>query len=215
MAGRTFGNPRFYERRAAAYNAMVRSPLYNRVAWGTSPERFEEFAARAVGSASGPFLEVAAGTASATRLAHIAGRRQTTLIDTAAPMLEIAEKSIAAAAGGEVPEWITFECRDLLDAAPGARYETILGMGLLHLVPEVPVVADALLGQLQPTGTLYFTSLIRGSRRSSAYLDLLHRSGEIVAPRSLEELRGELTRSGASRVRIYNHGSMAYAELSP
>lgn len=194
---------------------MVRSPLYNRLAWGTHPGRFEEFAARAVGSGSGPLLEVAAGTASPTRLAHIAGRRQTTIVDSAAPMLKIAEKSIAVAAGGKVPEWISFECRDLLDAAPGASYETILGMGLLHLVPELPVVVDTLLDQLQPTGTLYFTSLIRGSRRSSAYLDLLHRSGEVAAPRTLDELRTELTRSTASRVRVYNHGSMAYAELTP
>ncbi|WP_458115902.1 hypothetical protein [Arthrobacter sp. D2-10] len=214
MAPQFFGNPRFYERRAAAYNAMVRSPLYNRVAWGTHPGRFEEFAARAVGSASGPLLEVAAGTASPTRLAHIAGRRQTTLVDSAAPMLEIAAKSIASAAGGTVPDWITFQCRDLLDAAPGVRYETILGMGLLHLVPDVPTVVNALLDQLEPTGTLYLTSLIRGSRRSSSYLDLLHRSGEVVAPRTLDELRSELARSSASRVRVYNHGSMAYSELS-
>lgn len=215
MAAQTFGNPRSYERRAAAYDAMVRSPLYNRLAWGTHPQRFEEFAARVVGSAPGPLLEVAAGTASATRLAHIAGRRRTTLIDTAAPMLEIAERSIAAAAGGTVPEWITFECRDLLKPAPGVSYETILGMGLLHLVPDVTTVVNALLGQLQPTGTLYFTSLIRGSRRSSAYLNLLHRSGEVEAPRTLDELRGELARSSASRVRVHNHGSMAYAELTP
>lgn len=215
MTGQFFGNPRFYERRAAAYNAMVRSPLYNTVAWGTHPERFVEFAARAVGSASGPLLEVAAGTASATRLMHIAGRRQTTIVDSSAPMLEIAERSIAAAAGGSVPEWIGFECRDLLEAAPGDSYETILGMGLLHLVPDVPVVVDALLDQLQSTGTLYFSSLIRGTRRSSAYLDLLHRSGEVAAPRTLGELRAELMRSRASRVEVYNHGSMAYAELSP
>ncbi|WP_323959753.1 methyltransferase domain-containing protein [Arthrobacter sp. JZ12] len=209
-----FGNPDFYRRRAAVYDSMVGSPLYNRVAWGTKPEQFVEFAARAFGSADGPLLEVAAGTASATKVLHVASRRTTTLVDAAAPMLQIAERAIAVAAGGTVPERIHFECRDMLEPASGTRYQTILGLGLLHLVDDVPRLIDALLDQLSPGGTLFLSSLFRGSRRSAAYLSLLHRSGEVVTPRSLEELRQEVSRSSASSARITSEGSMAYVEVS-
>ncbi len=40
-----------YDRRAAAFDAMVGSPLYNRIAWGTSPDAYRTFAAQAVASA--------------------------------------------------------------------------------------------------------------------------------------------------------------------
>lgn len=207
-----FGNPEFYRRRAAAYDAMVRSRLYNSAAWGTRPDDFVEFAARAFGSDDGPLLEVAAGTASATRALHVASRRDTTLVDSAAPMLRIAERAIAGAAGGSVPTRISFECRDMLEPASGTKYRTILGLGLLHLVDDVPRVVDALLDQLSPGGGLFLSSLFRGSRRSAAYLALLHRSGEVVTPRSLEELRQQIERSSATGVRITSRGSMAYVE---
>lgn len=54
-----------YDRRAALYDRLVRSPTYNRVAWNTRPVDYTAFATRAFASGSGPLLEVAAGTAAA------------------------------------------------------------------------------------------------------------------------------------------------------
>ncbi|WP_125613096.1 class I SAM-dependent methyltransferase [Specibacter cremeus] len=210
MADHVFGNPRFYDRRAAAYDAMVSSPLYNRIAWGTHPDDYAAFAARAMGSARGPLLEVAAGTASATAVLHVASGRETTLVDLSRPMLARAERAIARAAGGTVPARIRFECRDLLVPIDGAHYETILGLGLLHLVDDVPGLVDGLAAQLEPGGALYLASLVTGSRLSTAYLNLLHRRGEVAAVRSAVQLRAAVARSRMRDVTVTGRGSMAY-----
>ncbi len=89
-----------YDRRAAVYDRLVRSPLYNRVAWSTSPDDYADFAAGAIASSSGPLLEVAAGSAAATAELHARSTRPTVLVDRARPMLERAAQRIAASRPG-------------------------------------------------------------------------------------------------------------------
>lgn len=214
MGTNSFGNPDFYQRRAGAYDAMVSSRLYNRLAWGTRPDDYAAFAARAIGSGSGPLLEVAVGTAAATALLHVASRRATTLVDMSAPMLEHAAASIRHAAGGQVPERITFECRDMLAATDDRRYETILGLGLLHLVPDAAAVLDGLGRQLAETGSIRLASLIRGPARSNAYLKLLRAHGDIARIRTAGELYELALDSGIGTVSVSHAGSMAYVTIS-
>lgn len=89
------GSP--YDRRAAVYDRLVRSGLYNHLAWSTSPEHYTRFAAAAICPAGGPLLEVAAGSAAATAELHACSRRTTVLVDLSRPMLERAAQRIAAA----------------------------------------------------------------------------------------------------------------------
>jgi SAM-dependent methyltransferase len=205
-----FGNREFYARRARAYDAMLGSGLYNRVFWGTSPEDYAGFAARAIASGDGPLLEVAVGTARATALLHVAGRRRTTLVDLSEPMLELAAASIRRAAGGAIPDRITLECRDMLAPEPGLRHQTILGLGLLHLVPDVRAVVAGLGEQLRDGGSLHLASLVRGSVRSNAYLKLLKRHGDIAEIRTADELREEARDAGVGTVSVARRGAMAY-----
>src|SRR5688500_5856184 len=51
-----------YDRRAAAYDRVVGSRLYNRVLWGSSPAAYAAFAARAVSSDAGPMLDAGCGS---------------------------------------------------------------------------------------------------------------------------------------------------------
>ncbi len=97
-------------------------------------------------------------------------------------MLELARESIRQASGGQIPARITLECRDMLAQDGGQRYGTILGLGLLHLIPDLGPVFAGLGAQLEDHGTLYLASLIRGSARSNAYLKLLKSQG--ILPKS-------------------------------
>lgn len=214
MSESFFGNPGNYARCAKTYDAMIGSRLYNKVFWGTDPRQYSIFAAQAIGSGQGPLLEVAAGTAQATATLHVASARETTLVDMSAPMLELAGESIARAAGGTLPERITLECRDML--APGAdrRYETILGLGLLHLVPDVTATVGALGRQLEEHGKLFLASLVKGSARSNAYLALLKAHGDIACIRTANELFDQVRASGLGPVTLSRRGSMAYVEIS-
>jgi SAM-dependent methyltransferase len=209
-----FGDPAYYARWAKAYDTMAGSTLYNKVFWGSNPREYAIFAARAIASGKGPLLEVAVGTAQATATLHVAGARTTTLVDMSGPMLKIARESIAHAAGGTVPERITLECRDMLAPTGDLRYETILGLGLLHLVPDVATTVSALGRQLEDHGKLFLASLVRGSARSNAYLALLKAHGDIASIRTASELFDEVRASEIGTVTLSRRGAMAYVEIS-
>ena len=214
MSESFFGNPEYYARCARAYDAMIGSKVYNKVFWGTDPRQYSIFAAQAIGSGQGPLLEVAAGTAQATATLHVASARETTLVDMSSAMLELAGESIARAAGGALPERITLECRDMLAPDGDRRYETILGLGLLHLVPDVTATVAELGRQLEEHGKLFLASLVKGSARSNAYLALLKAHGDIASIRTATELFDLVRASGLGRVTLSRRGAMAYVEIS-
>lgn len=214
MSETFFGNPSFYARRAKAYDAMLGSPLYNKLCWGTDPEQYAGFAARAIASGDGPLLEVAVGTARATALLHVAGRRPTTLVDMSAPMLALAEESISSAAGGEVPSWIRLECRDMLAPPEGQLYQTILGLGLLHLIPDLGHVLTGLGGQLMDRGSLQLASLVKGSARSNAYLRMLKSHGDIAEIRTTVQLYELAVAADIGKVAVRRQGAMAYLSIT-
>lgn len=209
-----FGNPEFYAHRARLYDAMLGSPAYNKLFWGTSPHDYAAFAARAIGSGSGPLLEVAVGTARASGLLHVASARRTTLVDMSQPMLALAQEAIRTAAGGRIPQRITFECRDMLEPGSEQHYETILGLGLLHLIPDLPQVLSALGAQLNASGSLFLGSLIKGSARSNAYLKLLKARGEIAEIRSASDIYEQAKDANIGTVVVSHRGAMAYLVIT-
>lgn len=203
-----------YDRRAAAYDRLVRSQLYNRLAWGASPQEYRDFAAAAFASADGPLLEVAAGSAAATAWLHATSPRPTTLIDLSTPMLDQAVRNIAAAAGGppgELPHHIRILQADLRALPqPAEPFPTVLGLGLTHLFDDVPEIVGALRAQLAPGGELHLAGLVGETRRGRRYLRILHRAGEVAAPRSARELWDELGRPAD----FTTIGCMAYARVN-
>jgi hypothetical protein len=217
MSETFFGDPEYYARWAKAYDTMIGSKLYNKVFWGADPRQYSIFAAQAIASGRGPLLEVAVGTAQATATLHVASARETTLVDMSGPMLKLAREAIVFAAGGTLPVRITLECRDMLAPTGDAgdrRYETILGLGLLHLVPDVTATVSALGNQLEDRGKLFLASLVKGSARSNAYLALLKAHGDIARVRTGSELFDELRASGLGPVTLSRRGAMAYVEIS-
>lgn len=202
-----------YDRRAAMYDRLVRSRLYNRVAWSTSPKEYTEFAAEAFASAEGPLLEVAAGSAAATASLHASTRRPTVLVDLSRPMLERAGRNIAAAgdASPHVFSRIRLVQADLYALPPSEQgFTTILGLGLTHLFEDVPGLVRILQARLAPDGRLYLAGLVAETIRGRRYLELLHRAGEVAVPKSACELRDELHQLDDFKT----VGCMAYARIS-
>lgn len=196
-----------YDGRAAVYDRLVASRLYNRVAWATSPRDYEAFARRAVASAVGPLLDVAAGTAAATAPAYAASGREIVLVDRSRDMLRIAGARLSV--GGAVRPGIRFVQADAfaLPFAPGG-FATVVSFGFLHLVDDVPALVEVLRAQLAPGGRVFCSSLVAETRLGRRYLRALHRAGEVAPPRTAAELRGLL---GGAALEV--RGSMAYAVL--
>lgn len=200
-----------YDRRAAVYDRLVRSRVYNRLAWGATPDDYTRFAAAAFASSSGPLLEAAAGSAAATAELHANSRRPTVLVDLSSAMLERAARRIVAATDNEVPDRIRFVRADLLASPlPSDEFTTILGLGLTHLFDDLPELVGALRRHLAPGGQIHITGLVAETRRGRWYLEALHRAGEVSAPRTAKELRAALD----GPADFHTTGCMAYATLT-
>lgn len=200
-----------YDRRAAVYDRLVRSPLYNRLAWSTSPDDYTRFAAAAIASADGPLLEVAAGSAAATAELHAHSTRPTVLVDLSRAMLERAAQRMVAASGAhELPRHIRLIQDDLLAASfPAPGFTTVLGLGITHLFDDLPGLVTAMRRLAAPDGQLHVTGLVAETRRGRRYLELLHRAGQVAEPRTAEEIHDALGRPAIFRTT----GCMAYATL--
>ncbi len=201
-----------YDRRAAAYDRLVRSKLYNRLAWGTTPADYAQFAGDAIASADGPLLEVAAGSAAASARLHAHSRRPTVLVDLSTVMLQRAAHRIAVAGQNEreTAARIRLVQADLFALPfPPRGFATVLGLGLTHLIDDVPALVNTLRAQLAPGGELHLAGLIAGTRRGQRYLEFLHWAGEVAQPRTAEELHVALGQPTVFRTT----GCMAYATL--
>ncbi|MEP6872587.1 MAG: class I SAM-dependent methyltransferase [Anaerolineaceae bacterium] len=155
----------------------MRSPIYNRLAWGTSPTDYARFAAAAIASSDGPLLEVGAGTAAASAQLHARSRRPTVLVDLSRDMLEHAGRRIAAAIGDErqLPPHIRLVQADLFTLPfPANGFTTIMGLGLTHLFDDLPALVTALRAQLIAGGELYLAGLVAQTRRGRIYLKVLN-----------------------------------------
>ncbi len=210
--GQDAGAP--YDRRAAIYDRLVRSSMYNRLAWSCAPDDYAEFAAAAFASAGGPLLEAAAGSAAATAELHARSQHPTVLVDLSRAMLARAARRIAAAGAdgeaNELPARVRLVQADLLALpfSPGG-FNAVLGLGLTHLFDDLPALVAELRAQLAPGGQ----ALSRWSRRAHPprppVPGLLHRAGEVAVPRTARELHVALGRPEAFRTT----GCMAYATL--
>ena len=201
-----------YDRRAAVYDHLVRSRIYNRLAWAASPDDYARFASAAFASSAGPLLEVAAGSAAATAELHAHSQRQTVLVDQSDAMLQRAARRIAAASPGpHIPARVHFVRADImaLPPLPAQQFTTIVGLGLTHLASDLAGLARVLRERLAPGGQLYLAGLVTGTRRGAWYLKTLHRAGEVCEPRTAGQMRAAL----GHPAKFYTTGCMAYATL--
>ena len=195
-----------YDRHPAAYDAMVGSRLYNRIAWGTDPADYAAIARAAVESGSGPLLDVAAGTAAAPAAAYLARARPLVLTDRSRGMLAVAARRLTVD-GRPRPDTRFVQADAFALPFPPAGFETVLCLGFLHLVEDAVPFVNGLRAQLRPGGRLFLSSLVAATPVGTQYLRFLHRIGEVAAPRTAGELAEEFG------VAVRRRGSMAYLEI--
>ena len=203
------GSP--YDSRAAAYDRVVGSWVYNRLVWGVSTTRYRRFVRRSLAAGEGPLLDAGAGSAVFTADAYARTSRPLILVDRSVGMLEAARSRIAECAGGALPESVVLLQADAADL-PLRResIHTVLSMGLFHLVDDVASCVDALVRVLAPGGQLFATSLVPDRAFGRAYLRLLKKAGEIAALRSVDAYRTCLEERFDGPVSTEREGNMAF-----
>ena len=202
-----------YDRRAAAYDLVVRTRLYNSLMWGSSPLDYIAFTRQALAScANGKFLDAGCGSLLFTALTYLKCNRQVIASDQSLAMLRRARKRLINLAGS-VPEHIVLLQADLNDLPfRPAGFHTVLCMNVLHQFEDAASLIPNLKRLLTDDGHLYLTSLVLNNRFvGDHYLSVLYATREFVRPRSKLELRELLDRTLSQGVNYRVKGNMAFA----
>ncbi|MHA7271023.1 class I SAM-dependent methyltransferase [Arthrobacter sp. HLT1-20] len=205
------GSP--YDGRAALYDRVIGSRLYNRLVWGSSPRSYATFAATAAASGHGPLLDVGCGSAVFTAAVYTSTDRPLILLDRSLGMLGRAAQRLGT--GGSGADGVAFMQADLFDLpfAP-QQFQTVASFGMLHLFDDLTNTLDVLKSQVSPGGSLYATSLVGETARGRRTLALLHRTGEVAAPRTEHELAAAAHQVLGPASSIHRQGSMAFLSWS-
>ena len=205
-----------YDGRARAYDAVVGSRLYNRLLWGSSPRAYSAFAARALASGSGPLLDAGCGSLVFTAEVYARAARPIVLVDQSIGMLRAARARLRRATAlrgssrGALDDIVLLQGDILQLPCRDASFDAVICMGMLHLFDEARAIVAALSNAARPGGGLFLTSLIAETRIGRRYLSLLHRAGEVAAPRTREQLLLELQSAAVSVSEIATEGSVAF-----
>ena len=204
-----------YDRRAAAYDLIVSTRLYNRLMWGTSPSDYVMFARRAIESQTdGVHLDAGCGSLLFTARVYTESRRQIIAFDQSLEMLRRARKRLLKLTGS-APSHVVLLQADLNDLPFRSQsFSTILCLNVLHQFASATELINNLNTLLASGGHLYLTSLVTNNRvMGDSYLKALYKAGEFVRPRSSEELEKLLDESLNQRLSYRTKGNMAFVEL--
>ena len=203
--------PLRYDRKAAAYDAVLRWPIYHRVFWGTSPRSFSEFGREALQAAGdGHFAEIGCGSLLFTARMYDKPRcSPAVLLDRSVQMLRRGATRLAAAGSRESAVLLHADA-----AATPLRSGvcgSILSLNLLHVPCERARIVSEFRRLLSPKrGRLFVSSLILAARWSDRYMALLHRAGELDRPMTLEELRDAVAGGWGEIESVRVEGSMCF-----
>jgi len=203
-----------YDRKAAAYDAVVGRSAYHRVFWGTSPRAYARFGRAAFEAPDdGPFAEIGCGSLLFTAPMYTATPRRASvvLVDRSLRMLR---RGLARLTLGEVqrPAGIAMLHADAA-ALPlhAASLSTILSLNLLHVPCDRRAITAEWARLLAPgRGRLFVSALVRSRRWSDAWLSLLHRSGELGPPLTVDELRHLVADGWAMVESVTLEGNMCF-----
>ena len=201
-----------YDKRASLYDSVVSTRLYNVVMWGTSPDRYVEFALQALNSSSdGIFLDAGCGSLLFTARIYASSKRQIVAFDQSLAMLRRARERLRKISG-RVPEHIQLLQADLNDLPFRQKsFRTVLCLNVLHQITDATALVSGLNDLLSEKGNLYATSLVSNNRTlGDWYLKALYRSGEFVRPRNEQELTELFVKACGQRVKYVEKGNMAF-----
>ncbi len=203
-----------YDSRAAAYDRLVSSALYSRVAWGVSPDLHTSFITRALtASDKGWVLDVAAGACVPSAPAYLTTSRPLVVLDRSLGMLRRGMDRLRHL-HGRIPPHVAFIQADA-NALPfrSGSMATIICHGAFHLFSSPAPVCAEWARVLETEGRLYVSSLVRRRWLGDRYLSLLHRAGEVSQPRSPAEFSGLVEGAFGVSAQLETVGNFAYLSL--
>ena len=185
-----------YDRRAALYDLLIGNRLYNRLAWGTSPDSYARFAATAIEAGDGFMLDAGCGSLVSTAELHARSNRPTILCDLSVGMLAAARDRLVRIAG-RVPDHLLLLQADIFDLPfRDGAFGSVLCPGMLHLFEDVETVAGELARVAKGDCQIFMSSLVTDRKIGSQYLGLLHRTGEVAPPRTAANVQSRLLKAG-------------------
>jgi len=205
--------PHHYDNRAAVYDLVVGTRLYNFVMWGSSPHDYVAFVREALSSSiEGKFLDAGCGSLLFSGRTYIDSNRQIIAFDQSIAMLRRARQRLIELSGA-VPDHIRLLQADLSDLPfRRGRFRTVLCLNVLHQFADAAGLISNLNELLISSGDLFLTSLVSNNRTvGNWYLKALYRMGEFVRPRNERELRELLDRAFSKKISYGVKGNMAFA----
>ena len=203
-----------YDSRATSYDRVVGSWLYNHLMWGASTASYRAFANRALSNEDGPLLDAGAGSAVFTAGLYAQAPRPLILVDQSIGMLEAARNRISKQARGQLPDTLMLLQANAADLPlEPESVNTVLSMALLHLIEDVVGLLTELFRILKPGGTLFATSLVTDRILGRPYLRLLHKAGEIAAPRTQRALEHLVAEAFGHTPELEREGNMAFLRV--
>ena len=193
-----------YDRKAAVYDRVIGSRIYNRLLWGVERAEYRRFAAEAVAAGDGPFLDAGCGSAVFTAPVYAAADRPLVLSDRSLGMLDRAAERLDGAPA-------TFVQADIFDLPFTERsFETIGCFAMLHVLDDPWRALAALAGRLAPGGRLFASMLVTDRAFGGRYAAALHRTGELGPPRSSADLAQAARELFGEGAEVSRSGSMAW-----
>lgn len=173
----------------SVYDRVACNPLYNRIMWGYSIDKFASFTENALmATKRGSVLDLGCGSLAFTAQTYAYYRnRPVVLLDQSLKMLKLA-KSRLIKLQERIPGNITFLHADALDLPFRENsFSTVISLNLLHCVDDVKDLMTGLKNVVSEDGRMYFTTLLNTGRFTDRYLKALADADKLV-PRDMNQL---------------------------
>jgi ubiquinone/menaquinone biosynthesis C-methylase UbiE len=192
------------------YEWVACNPLYNRIMWGYSIEKFASISQEALTSSkTGNILDLGCGSLAFTARKYIRySDCPVILVDQSLKMLRLA-KSRLIKLNGKVPDNMVFLHANALQLPFQQKsFETIISLNLLHCIDDTKKLLIGLKELLTENGKMYFTTLIKSNRLADRYLEALARGGKLIS-RNIKDHQTVFDQIGMS-IKYDIAGNMAY-----
>ena len=168
-----------YDSKAKLYERVVRSSIYNKLMWGTTPSDYIRFAKEALDSCTGTILDVGCGGLSHTGKLYAHSTKQLILLDYSIEMLRLGKARILKH-HNPFPENIHMLHADAFNL-PFAKesLDNVVSFGVMHLFSRKAEYVTNLLDVLKTGGRFYFTTHTTDRRLSRRYIEHLQKQHEI------------------------------------
>jgi SAM-dependent methyltransferase len=203
-----------YDSRAAAYDRLVSSSWYSRLAWGVPPSIHTSFIARGLTSSDeGWVLDVAAGSCVPSASAYATTSRPLVVLDRSLGMLRRGMARLRQLHGAIPPHIALMQADTHALPFRTGSMATVVCHGAFHVFSSPSDVCAEWVRVLRSGGRLYVSSLVQGRWLGDHYLGLLHRAGEVTHPRSAAEFAGFVEGEVGAPAQREAIGNFAYLSL--